>query len=160
MDALALLKQDHDQVKRMLKQLADEEDVGRRGELFGQLVRDLTVHENIEEELFYPALKQKPEAKQDVLEAFEEHHLVDEVMSDIEDTALDSVDWKAKFTVLTEQLEHHIQDEETKLFAEARRAFDERELADLGARMAALKEEEAQEVEAEQAEELEELQKD
>ena len=160
MDALGLLKQDHDKVKRMLQQLGGEEDATARSDLFGELVKELTVHENIEEELFYPALKQKPEAKQDVLEAFEEHHLVDEVMSDLEDTAIDSVEWKAKFQVMTEQLEHHIHEEESKLFDEARRSLDERELSELGARMAELKEQEIAEAREEEIEELEELQKD
>lgn len=156
MDALALLKQDHDKVKDMLPKLRDETDAGRRSDLFGQLVRDLTVHENVEEELFYPALKQKPKAKQDVLEAFEEHHLVDEVMSDLEDTPIDSVDWKAKYQVMTEQLEHHIEEEETKLFAEAREALDQNELEELGARMSELKEQELKQYEEEEIEELEE----
>jgi hemerythrin-like domain-containing protein len=160
MDALALLKQDHDKVKRMLQQLGGEKDDAARSDLFAELVKELTVHENIEEELFYPALKQKPEAKQDVLEAFEEHHLVDEVMSELEDTPIDSVEWKAKFQVMTEQLEHHIQEEETKLFDEARRALDARELSDLGARMTQLKEEELAQAEEDEVEELEELQED
>ena len=160
MDALALLKQDHDKVKRMLQQLGGEQDDAARSDLFAELVKELTVHENIEEELFYPALKQKPEAKQDVLEAFEEHHLVDEVMSELEDTPIDSVEWKAKFQVMTEQLEHHIQEEETKLFDEARRALDARELSDLGTRMTQLKEEELAQAKEDEVEELEELQED
>jgi hypothetical protein len=85
---------------------------------------------------------------------------VDEVMSELEDTPIDSVEWKAKFQVMTEQLEHHIQEEETKLFDEARRALDARELSDLGTRMTQLKEEELAQAKEDEVEELEELQED
>ena len=55
-----------------------------REELFTKIKRELTVHETIEEEIFYPALKEHPKAKELVLEAYEEHHVVDMVMAEID----------------------------------------------------------------------------
>ena len=75
MDALAMLKADHDKVKGLLKDLeaTTERGVKTRQDLFATIKGELTVHEIIEEEIFYPALKSHPKAKDIVLEAYEEH---------------------------------------------------------------------------------------
>jgi hemerythrin-like domain-containing protein len=99
------------------------------------------VHETIEEEIFYPALKEHPKAKDLVLEAYEEHNVVDMVMGEIEDVAYDDETWGAKFTVLKENLEHHIEEEETEMWKQARQVFDDEELDELGDRMALRKDE-------------------
>ncbi len=143
MDALQLLKADHDKVKKMLGELdsTTERGVKTREEGFAKLRRELEVHEAIEEEIFYPALKEHPKAKELVLEAYEEHNVVDMVLGEIDDVAYDDETWGAKFTVLKENLEHHIEEEETEMFEQARQVFEEEELAQLGERMAARKEE-------------------
>ena len=84
MDALSLLKEDHDKVKKMLEELESttERGVKTREELFTKLTHELTVHEEIEEEIFYPALKEHPKTKEITLEAYEEHHVVDTIMAD------------------------------------------------------------------------------
>ena len=143
MDALQLLKADHDTVKKMLADLdsTTERGVKTREEGFAKLRRELEVHEAIEEEIFYPALKEHPKAKELVLEAYEEHNVVDMVLGEIDDVAYDDETWGAKFTVLKENLEHHIEEEETEMFKQARQVFEKEELAQLGERMAARKEE-------------------
>lgn len=153
MDALALLQEDHEKAKKLMRQLEETtaSDAERREELFGALVGDLTVHENIEEELFYPALKEKPKAKEPVLEAFEEHDLVDQIVSGIEDTPYGAEEWQAKFKTLKDNVEHHIEEEEATLFKLAREAFDERELEDLGSRMETLKQQELEQLEETEA---------
>ncbi|MDH5224486.1 MAG: hemerythrin domain-containing protein [Actinomycetota bacterium] len=143
MDALKLLKQDHDEVKTMLSDLEDttERAVKTRTEGLATLKAELEVHESIEEEIFYPALKEHPKTKDLALEGYEEHHVVDMVMGEIEGIAPNDETWMAKFTVMKENLEHHIEEEEGEMFEQARKVFDDDELGKLGDRMQARKEE-------------------
>jgi hemerythrin-like domain-containing protein len=137
MDAIALLKADHDKVKKLLAELDETTDraVKTRGELFATIKGELTVHEIIEEEIFYPELKAHPKAKDIVLEGYEEHHVVDEIMSELEETPVDDETWGAKAAVMKENLEHHIEEEEGEMFKTAREVFEKAELEELGARM-------------------------
>jgi hemerythrin-like domain-containing protein len=140
-DAITLLKDDHDKAKKMLKELEEttERAVKTREQLFTKLKTELTVHEAIEEEIFYPALKQHAEAKDIVLEAYEEHNVVDMVMGELEQTPFEDETWIAKFTVMKENLEHHIEEEEGEMFEQARDLFDKETLDQLGERMQARK---------------------
>src|SRR5687768_17466181 len=88
LDVLTLLKEDHGRIKRMLE---DGEKTTERGEktrteLFERLKETLVAHEAMEEEVLYPALKAHPKAKELTLEAYEEHHVVDMVLEEIEQT--------------------------------------------------------------------------
>ena len=118
MNALTLLKADHDKVKGLLNELESttERGVKTRTELFATIKGELTVHEGIEEEIFYPALKEHPKAKDIVLEGYEEHHVVDEIMGELEATPVTDETWGAKFTVMKENIEHHIEEEEGDMF--------------------------------------------
>jgi hemerythrin-like domain-containing protein len=109
--------------------------VKTREELFATIKGELTVHEVIEEEIFYPALKEHPKAKDIVLEAYEEHHVVDQVMAELEGLDVSDETWGAKATVMKENVEHHIDEEEKEMFAQARQVFDKAELEELGTRM-------------------------
>jgi hemerythrin-like domain-containing protein len=137
MDALQLLKQDHDKVKKLLEQgdSTTERGVKTREELFTKIKSELQVHEAIEEEIFYPALKEHASAKDIVLEAYEEHDVVDTIMGELEQTPPDDETWGAKFTVMKENLEHHIEEEEGEMFDQARSAMEKQELERLGERM-------------------------
>jgi Hemerythrin HHE cation binding domain len=141
MDAITLLKDDHKKVKGLLKDLdaTTERGVKTRQELFTKIQRELDVHEAIEEEILYPALKDNAETKDIALEAYEEHHVVDLVMGEIGDTPFDDETWGAKFTVMKENLEHHIEEEEGEMFKRAREVIDGEELVRLGEKMAARK---------------------
>jgi hypothetical protein len=143
MDAISLLKEDHDKVKKILEDLDEttERGVKTREELFTKVKGELEVHEAIEEEIFYPALKEHPKAKDLVLEAYEEHNVVDMVMQEIEGVPYDDETWGAKLTVMKENVEHHIDEEETEMFKQARQVFERQELEDLGDRMQARKDE-------------------
>jgi hemerythrin-like domain-containing protein len=70
-----------------------------------------------------------------VLEAYEEHHVVDKLMGELENLPVDDETWGAKAKVMKENIEHHIEEEEGEMFRKARQVFDEAELEDLGARM-------------------------
>ena len=143
MDALRLLKEDHDKVKKLLDEIESttERGVKTREQLFTKVRQELEVHETIEEQILYPALKNHPKTKEIALEAYEEHHVVDTVMAEIEGLAYDDERWGAKFTVMKENLEHHIEEEEGEMFKQAKQVFDEDELTQLGERMMARKQE-------------------
>jgi len=143
MDAMSLLKEDHQKVKKMLAELESttERGVKTREELFTKVKQELVIHEAIEEEIFYPALKQHPKTKEITLEAYEEHHVVNTVMAEIEGVSYDDEKWGAKFKVMKENLEHHIEEEEGEMFKQAKQVFDRDELAQLGDSMIARKEE-------------------
>ena len=148
MDALHLLKADHDKVRKMLEEGETTTERGEktRTELFAMLKGELIVHERIEEEILYPALRDHPKAKEIVLEAYEEHNVVDTIMGELEATDVTDETWGAKLTVMKENIEHHIDEEETQMFKQARSVFDHEELVELGERMQALKERTMQEV--------------
>jgi hemerythrin superfamily protein len=141
MDALALLKEDHDRVKKMLNEGEDttERAEKTRTELFARLKQDLEIHERMEEEVLYPALKQHPQARELAFEAFEEHHVVDMIMAELEQTPVTDEEWTAKFMVAKENLEHHIDEEESEMFPKVRQAFSRDELEQMGERMAEIK---------------------
>jgi hemerythrin superfamily protein len=146
MDALTLLKEDHQKVKKILEELEKTTERGAktRQELFGKLMAELTVHEKIEEEIFYPAVKERAETKKVeelIAESYEEHHFVDMVAAEIKQTPFEAEEWGAKFKVMKENIEHHaVEEEEGKLFPKVRRAFTADELEDLGTQMLELKE--------------------
>jgi hemerythrin superfamily protein len=150
MDAISLLLEDHRTVKKLLAELdaTTERGVKTREELFARIRRELTVHEIIEEEIFYPALKQHPKAVDIVLEGYEEHHVVDLLMGELSALAVDDETWGAKATVMKENVEHHVEEEEGDMFIKARQVFDKQELEQLGEVMAARKAEATQELAA------------
>ena len=141
MDAITLLEADHRKVKQLLAdgEATTERAEKTRTELYATLRREMETHERIEEQIFYPALKAHPRARDIVLEGFEEHHVVDEVMGELGQTDVTDETWAAKFKVMKENIEHHIEEEEGEMFPAARRAFDADELEALGTKMAELK---------------------
>jgi hemerythrin superfamily protein len=141
MDAIALLEADHQKVKGLLSELESttERGVKTRSELFATIKGELTLHEIVEEEIFYPELKAHPKAQDIVLEGYEEHHVVDLLMGELEALDVSDETWGAKALVMKENIEHHIEEEEGEMFSKARQIFDNSELDDLGQRMEARK---------------------
>ena len=140
-DPIVLLETDH---RRFEKLLADgeattERAVKRRTEILATLKALLGVHELIEEKILYPALKSHPEARDIVLEGYQEHHVADLILEELRRVATDNEKWGAKFKVLKENIEHHIEEEEGNMFRTARGVFSREELQDLGVRMKALR---------------------
>lgn len=133
-DAIKLLKQDHDKLKTIMETLSDttERAIKTRAELLAKMQAELTVHEAIEEEIFYPVLREHPKAKDIVLEGYEEHHAVDLLMAELEAVPVDSETWGAKFNVITENIKHHIEEEEGDMFIKARDILSRSELLSLG----------------------------
>lgn len=142
-DAIAMLKEDHKTMKSIMEDIdaTTERGVKTREELLGKMKTELQLHEMIEEEVFYPALRRHKKAKEIVLEGYEEHHAVDMLLEELEGVAFGDETWSAKFTVIKENIEHHIEEEEGEMFKKAHQVFDDEELTTLGEQMAALKEE-------------------
>jgi hemerythrin-like domain-containing protein len=136
-DAISLLKRDHDKVKALLRELepTTERAVKTRQELFDRVKSELTVHEIIEEEIFYPTLKQHPKARDIVLEGYEEHGVVDTLMGELTGLPVEDETWGPKAKVMIENIEHHIEEEEGEMFDKARQVFDREELEQLGTAM-------------------------
>jgi hypothetical protein len=141
MDAITLLKDDHRRFKKMLEEGEEttERAVKTPKALLERLVADLKAHEKIEEEIFYPALKKYEKAKEIVLEGYEEHHVADLILEELRKTDVTDERWGAKFSVLKENLEHHIEEEEEDMFKKARAVLEKAELVELGERMQAVK---------------------
>jgi iron-sulfur cluster repair protein YtfE (RIC family) len=140
-DAIALLETDHRRMEDLLKKGEDTTTraVKGRRELLDSLTSELTTHELIEEKLLYPALKPHPEANDIVLEGYQEHHVADLILKELHEISPDDEEWGAKFKVLKENIEHHIEEEEGEMFPTARAVMSRDELLALGARMAAMK---------------------
>jgi hemerythrin-like domain-containing protein len=148
MDALKLLKEDHDRIKPLLAEIKEttERAEKTRSELFSRIKEELTVHGVIEEEIFYPTLKEHPKAKEIVLEGYEEHDVVNILMGELDGMEPTDERFGPKVTVMAENIEHHIEEEEGEMFAKARQVFDAAELEALGNRMVSRKESARQEL--------------
>jgi len=139
MNAITMLEDAHVQMRKLLDRLESttERGVKTRQELFATIKGELTLHEVIEEEIFYPELKAHPKAVDIVLEGYQEHHVVDLLMAELEALDVDDESWGAKANVMKENVEHHMEEEEGDMFKKARQVFDRDELEDLGRRMEA-----------------------
>ena len=137
MDAFELLKKDHEKVSGIFEKLdaTTERGVKTREELFTQLKQELDVHARIEEEIFYPLLKEAKETEELTLEAYEEHNVVKQLLTELEALPKDDETWGAKLTVLKENVEHHVEEEEGELFDGAREVLSSEQIEQLGTRM-------------------------
>jgi len=123
-DAIALLKADHRTVEDLFEQFEGASGDGRKRKIAEQICLELTVHAQIEEEIFYPACEGKIE--EDLLkEAYVEHDGAKVLIAEIEAGGPDDDYYEAKVKVLSEQIEHHVEEEEKRMegmFAQARKA--------------------------------------
>ena len=141
-DAITLLRQDHRDVKRMFREwmkLGPRANTQKR-RLADRILVELARHSQAEELLVYPRLRNEiPGLDDDVLESLEEHHIVKTVCSELETLPVQDERFKAKMTVLMENVVHHADEEEETLFPRMRRHFSRSELRDLGEAIAAVK---------------------
>lgn len=141
MDAIALLKKDHDTVEALLSELAESTPraVKKRTDLLEKIRIELKAHTSIEEEIFYPAFKDKGNKSDDAkmyFEAMEEHRAAgDLVLPDLLSTAVDSEKFSGRAKVLKELVEHHADEEEKEMFPRARKLLSKAELTALGEQM-------------------------
>ena len=138
MDALELIKQDHKRLKKLLKETLEAERSERESRM-DHLRTELVAHERMEEEVFYPRLRDEKKAREEVLEGYEEHHVADVILDELLDLPPETDLWKAKVKVLKENVEHHMDEEEGELFTKARAVLNRDELEHLGERMEQIK---------------------
>jgi hemerythrin superfamily protein len=139
MNAVELLKQDHERIKGLLEDLSKttERGVKKRTELLGKLEFELTVHTQIEEDILYPAFKQAGTKEEDIMyyEAKEEHRAVDSlVLPDLKATDPGTREFTGRVKVCKEMLEHHIEEEEEEMFPKAQELLGD-QLDSLGEQM-------------------------
>jgi hypothetical protein len=141
MNAFELLKQDHEKVSGIFEKLepTTERGIKTRTELFAQLKQELEIHARVEEEIFYPAIRDAKETRDITLEAYEEHHVVKQLLGELEELPVDDETWGAKLKVLQENVEHHVEEEETERFSSARDVLSKEQIEELGTRMEAAK---------------------
>ena len=135
MDAITLLKQDHKTVEGLFKKFEKTGPAAHAAQrdLAEKIVRELSVHAAIEEQAFYPAVREAvPDAEDHVLEALEEHHIVKWVASELDGMKPDAERFRAKMTVLIESVRHHVEEEERVLFPQVRAAMGRKALGEIG----------------------------
>jgi hemerythrin superfamily protein len=140
MDALELLKQDHQKVKELFEQAEAMEEGKEQKQIFGQIKKELDAHARIEETVFYPAMEKYEELKDMVLEAIEEHKQVKTLLREMDELVSDSEKFEPKLKVLMENVEHHAKEEEEgKMFPKVRKLLDQTALDKLGQQLEAAK---------------------
>jgi hemerythrin superfamily protein len=146
-EATKLLEQDHKEVEGLFKKFEEAGDQAykTKQELADKIIEELTIHAEIEEEIFYPAVKSEVDAAEDeVAEAVEEHHVAETLMEEIKGLTPEDEQFDAKVTVLIESVRHHKDEEENEMFPKVRKAFSSEELEQLGARLEAAKKDKQQ----------------
>jgi hemerythrin-like domain-containing protein len=138
MKATDVLKKQHREVLGTFKEIERSDDPNERRKLLDQVTEALRVHSELEEELFYPAVRGTgtKRAEDLVLQAFEEHHVVDLLLAETPDVDPEAENFDAKMNVLRELVSHHIEEEERELFELASK-LDDDEAEELGRRLAA-----------------------
>jgi iron-sulfur cluster repair protein YtfE (RIC family) len=140
MNALELLKTDHRKVAELFEQ-AESAEGSARVSLFEKIKTELEIHAHIEETIFYPKLREEgnEELADIVKEGLEEHHQVKMFLREISALADDSDKFEPKLKVLMEDVEHHVEEEESEMFPLVEAQFDSDVLEELGAELEAEK---------------------
>ena len=131
-DAIRMLRDDHDAVKRLFEQFASTEDDHKKAQLATKICHELKVHAQLEEEIFYPAARDAIDDTDVMDEAVVEHGSAKELIEAIETMRPGDELFTAKVTVLGEWISHHIREEQTQMFPLVRKTdLDLHELAEL-----------------------------
>ena len=135
MDIFRLIIADHEQVSNLFKQLRQQKGPsGNRQQLFAQLKEALELHAHAEEQVFYPALQEVDVTQDLALEAMEDHLMVQELLAEMATTAIDSPDWDEKLEILAEDVEEHVEAEESDMFDAAHQLFTSAQATELAER--------------------------
>ena len=139
-DAIVLLKNDHKEIRKAFRafERAGENAHATKGKLVDKIIELLTVHTYLENEVIYPRVRELlPDVEDDVLESYEEHHIADVLVMELSMMKPDHERFTAKTTVLIENVDHHIDEEEKEWFPKVREGLGRKVLQDLGAEMLA-----------------------
>ena len=140
MDALELLKEDHQKVKELFEEAEGAEDEKEKSRIFSEIQTELETHARIEEIVFYPAMEKHEELKDMVLESIEEHRQIKTLLKEIDNLKDNSEKFEPKLKVLMENVEHHAEEEEEgKMFPKVRQLCSQDDLEKLGEELQAAK---------------------
>jgi hemerythrin superfamily protein len=142
-DAIVMLKEDHKEVKRLFSDFkaAGDNATKRKATIVSEILKALTVHTYIENEVMYPEVRRLlPDLDDDVLESYEEHHVADVLCLELSTMSPDDEHFDAKVSVLIENVTHHIEEEEQEWFPKVREGLGRNQLQEIGARMLELRE--------------------
>ncbi|SFN74311.1 hemerythrin domain-containing protein [Nitrosospira briensis] len=140
-DAIKLLTADHAKVKKMFKEfqkLSKKNDEAGKEELAGQICRELTIHAQLEEEIFYPAAREEIDDDDLMNEALVEHTAAKDLISQIQSMDVSDPMYDATVNVLGEYVNHHVEEEENEIFPKVQKA--KMDLEEIGAEIAERKE--------------------
>lgn len=134
MSIFDLLKQDHEKARYLFDKIekTGRKERGALQKLFSQIEEELSVHMEGEERFLYSRLEQHEEAREKVLESYEEHQVAKTLIGTFNSLAVDDERWGAKLSVLNEVVEHHMQVEEREVFKTARKVLDNRQIQEIG----------------------------
>jgi hemerythrin superfamily protein len=127
MDIFEHLKEEHDKVKGLFSQMTEK---GRDDRLLEQLMAELDGHMDAEEEVVYMHFEQEEPTRIKVLEGYEEHRAARRTLAELQRTD-DDEKWEAKLKVLSEMIQHHVEEEEEAMFPEARKLIDQQQAEDM-----------------------------
>ncbi len=138
-DAVALLRADHKKVNELFEQFSKTRSAAKKKQLVAQICLELTVHAQIEEEIFYPEVQAALKDKELVPEAKVEHQSVKDLIAAVEGVEPDGEDYDAKVTVMGEWVKHHVKEEQNEMFPKAKKS--RLDLVELGERLQQRKDE-------------------
>lgn len=135
-DIYAKLKEEHQRHRKLLAEISETEDAMTRRELFQGFVADVEAHAAAEEQSFYAALIEKPDGSDEARHSVAEHKEISDYIEKLETTDVTDSEWMACFAKMRERYEHHIDEEEDEIFAQARKVLNDDEEDDVGNRFA------------------------
>lgn len=141
-DAIVILREDHKAIRTLFRDFekAGHDALATKGRLVTKIIEALTVHTYIENECMYPEVRKLlPELEDDILESYEEHHVADVLVMELAAMKPDDERFTAKATVLIENVDHHIDEEEDEWFPKVREGLGRKRLQEIGARMIELR---------------------
>jgi hemerythrin superfamily protein len=138
-DAIKLLRADHKLVNDLFEQFESARGTSKKKTLVAQICMELTIHAQIEEEIFYPAVQRALKDKTLIPEARVEHDTLKYLIAQIVDAETDSELYEAKVTVLSEYVKHHVKEEQNEIFPKVKES--KLDLMELGGQLAMRKEE-------------------
>jgi len=138
-DAIALLRADHKRVSALFEQYESTRSAAKKKTLVATICQELTVHAQVEEEIFYPAVKAALKDKELVPEAQVEHQSLKDLIAQVKDKEPDGEMFDAKIKVMSEYVKHHVKEEQNEMFVRAKKT--RLDMQQLGEQIAARKQE-------------------
>ena len=140
MDILDLIKKDHRQIETLFSEVETTDDTQKLYQCFNQLYEEISLHTEVEEQTFYPAIRDYCEDADELVdEAQGQHDEAKQLLEEIESLSPTSAEFQAKIRELKQAIQHHVQEEETQVFSQARQCMSEAKRLQLGNEFEAVK---------------------